>query len=101
MQEKLLQRFRQVGFIEGVSFLVLIFIAMPLKYFFALQVAVKVVGMLHSLLFMAYIYYLIAVRQKYKFDNRFTIFLFIASLIPFGTFYSDTKLKSFDLAMQK
>ena len=93
MKEKLLDRFRQIGFIEGISYLVLLFIAMPLKYIFDYPMATKIVGMLHGILFSIYIWLLVAAMQEYKWNIKFGIELFIASLIPFGTFYTDKKLK--------
>ena len=55
MPNPLLTRFRTVAFLEGVSFLVLLGIAMPLKYFADLPLAVRVVGMAHGLLFVVYV----------------------------------------------
>lgn len=94
MNEKLLNRFRQIGFIEGISYLILLFIAMPLKYIFDYPMATKLVGMLHGILFSAYIWLLVAAMQEYKWNIKFGVELFIASLIPFGTFYTDKKLKN-------
>ena len=51
-------RLRLLGIAEGVSFLLLLFIAMPLKYFFAFPVAVTVLGLVHGLLFILFCFYL-------------------------------------------
>jgi integral membrane protein len=51
----LLARFRTVAWIEGLSYVALLFIAMPLKYFADLPLAVRVVGMAHGVLFIAYV----------------------------------------------
>lgn len=91
--ENVLQRFRTIGFIEGLSYLTLLFIAMPLKYFFAYPLAVKVVGMAHGILFIAYIILLLMAATKYKWDLKYQAILLIASLVPFGTFFTDKKLK--------
>ena len=90
----LLKRFRQIGFIEGISYLVLLFIAMPLKYAFDMPVATKIVGMGHGILFITYVVLLLMAANKYKWNGKYTAILFIASLIPFGTFYTDRKLKA-------
>jgi integral membrane protein len=58
MDSRLLKRFRLVATLEGISFLVLLFVAMPLKYFAGMPKAVSVVGMAHGLLFVAYMYLL-------------------------------------------
>ena len=81
--------FRQVAFAEGVSYLVLLFIAMPLKYFAAMPMAVTIVGGLHGFLFVAFIALAILVMRVYKLSFYWLIKSFIASIIPFGTFYMD------------
>ena len=55
--QKLLRLFRIIGIAEGISFLILLVIAMPLKYFFKIPEAVKVFGWLHGTLFVAFIYF--------------------------------------------
>ena len=89
----ILKRFRQIGFIEGLSYLTLFFIAMPLKYGFDMPLAVKYVGMTHGILFIGYVVLLAMAASKYKWNLKYTGLLFLASLIPFGTFYTDRKLK--------
>lgn len=96
MNNNLLPRFMQVAFIEGVSTIVLFFIAMPLKYIPAIDwpLGVKYVGWAHGVLFIAYIVLLIACWFYYKWTfKRFAIF-FLASLIPFAPFWVERKLKS-------
>ena len=93
MNRENLEKFRKIGFIEGISYLILICIAMPLKYFFDIPEATKIVGMAHGILFMGYLYFLYISAKEYKWDILFQIKLFIASLIPFGTFITDKELK--------
>lgn len=76
-------RFRLISFIEGISFLVLIFIAMPLKYLAGIPLAVKIVGMTHGILFILFIIALFMVSKRYKW-KVLTFQLFVYSLIPFG-----------------
>ncbi len=87
-----LDRFKTIGLIEGVSFLILLFIAMPLKYIWLIPVATKVVGMIHGGLFMLYLYLQFQASRKYSWGVKENLFYFVASLIPFGTFWSDRKL---------
>lgn len=76
-------RFRLISIIEGLSYLILVFIAMPLKYMFDSPMAVKLVGMGHGVLFILFFIALALAMIKYKW--RFTGFLlFVYSLIPFG-----------------
>ncbi|MGB5963897.1 MAG: DUF3817 domain-containing protein [Sulfurimonadaceae bacterium] len=85
--------FRIIGFIEGISYLVLLFIAIPLKYMMGIAVATKIVGMIHGLLFIVFLVILMQAAQKHNFSMKDSIIFFIASLIPFGTFYTDKRLK--------
>jgi integral membrane protein len=87
-----LGRLRIVGFLEGASFLFLLGIAMPLKYLAGRPEVVKVTGMVHGLLFLLYILYLIQVKLELRWSISKTLVAFLASLIPFGTFYADAKL---------
>lgn len=89
---QLLTRFRQVAIIEGISFLVLLFIAMPLKYGLGLDWTVKIVGWAHGILFIAYCYYLTRCWLALRWTLLFTALAFVAALIPFGTFVLDRRL---------
>lgn len=94
MNNSLLTRFTQIAFIEGVSTIILFFIAMPLKYFADWPLGVKYVGWAHGVLFIGYILLLISCWYFYKWNiKRFSIF-FIASLIPFAPFWVERKLKT-------
>lgn len=88
-----MQNFRWVGILEGISYLVLLLIAMPLKYFANKPDVVKYVGWAHGVLFVAFGLYLIKVWIKYKWSFGKTTLAFIASLLPFGTFMLDRKLR--------
>jgi integral membrane protein len=88
------KRFRRVAFAEGVSYLLLLFIAMPLKYAFAIPLAVKVVGWIHGALFIAYLIFAMRAALSQKWNFRFCVFVFLASIIPFGTFWLDRKLET-------
>lgn len=85
--------FRKTAFAEGVSFLVLLFIAMPLKYFAHLPMAVTIVGGLHGILFVAFIVLAREVKSAYKKDFNWLVRAGLASVIPFGTFYMDKQWK--------
>ncbi len=91
-----MDKFRLINLIEGISYLGLLFIAMPLKYMFEYPIATKISGMIHGALFMFFLVMLLQAMQKYKFGAKFGIILFVASLLPFGTTWTDKKLKEFD-----
>jgi integral membrane protein len=87
-----LSTLRLIALLEGISFLVLLGIAMPLKYYYNKPESVKIIGMAHGILFVLYIIFLLMVHLKLKWKISNTILAFIASLVPFGTFYADVKL---------
>jgi integral membrane protein len=92
-KKKTLHRFRMVALAEGVSFLLLLGIAMPLKYIFNFPLAVKYVGWAHGVLFVAFIYLMFEVFTVFKKPFLWLVKAFAASLLPFGTFILDKELK--------
>ena len=86
-------RLRAIGMIEGVSFLLLIGVAMPLKYFAGMPMAVTAAGWLHGLLFITFC---IALTQAHQ-EANWTVWrsgtVLIAALLPFGPFAIDKKLR--------
>jgi integral membrane protein len=92
-------RLRAVGITEGISFIVLLGIAMPLKYYAGLPMAVKVVGWLHGLLFILYLAALLHVTIAQRWSIWKVLLAFIASLVPFGTFLLDARLKKEELGI--
>jgi integral membrane protein len=83
---------RLSGLLEGVSFLLLLFIAMPLKYWADMPLFVRYIGMAHGILFVWYLISVALVRSEYRLSNRDTAIALAASLLPFGTFYADRKI---------
>ena len=88
---KLLPVFRITALLEGISYLLLLFIASPIKWFLGDEQCVKMLGMPHGVLFMAYIVMAILISTKMKWSKRTLWIVLIASVIPFGTFYIDKK----------
>lgn len=84
---------RKAGIAEGVSFLVLLCIAMPLKYFFQQPMAVKVFGWAHGLLFVAFLLLAWEYKSDRKKNLKWFATAFLAAIIPTGTFFFDKKLK--------
>ena len=86
--------YRKTALIEGISYLILLFIAMPLKYFFEIPDAVKYFGWIHGLLFLVFFVILVIAAIKYRWSLvRIGIYL-IGSVLPFVPFYLDKKLKA-------
>ncbi|MDX2053172.1 MAG: DUF3817 domain-containing protein [Polyangiaceae bacterium] len=84
---------RVVALLEGVSFLVLLLVAMPLKYIWAESAAVRVVGALHGALFIAFVGALVSAATAQDWPLRRWLSAFVLSLIPGGTFFLDRELK--------
>ncbi|TAE30920.1 MAG: DUF3817 domain-containing protein [Candidatus Kapaibacterium sp.] len=87
-----LGRLRIVSYAEGASFLILLCIAMPLKYLAGMPGMVRVVGMAHGLLFVLYIMQVILAKIEYDWSMKTMILGIIASVLPFGPFWADAKL---------
>ena len=79
--------FLLIGKIEGYSYLVLLFIAMPLKYIFNIPEFVRPVGSVHGVLFVAFMLLLSLMFFKVKLSFKNSVFAFLLSLVPFGTFF--------------
>ena len=84
-----LSALRTTGIIEGISFLILLGIAMPMKYVFGQPEMVRYVGSLHGVLTILYILLLINVSLRMRWSIKTTALAFIASLIPFGMLYAE------------
>jgi len=87
-----LHRLRLTGFLEGISFLLLIGIAMPLKHIWGMPEAVRVIGMAHGVLWMLYVGLAGLGQLDYRWPSKTTALLVIASLLPLGPFIADAKL---------
>ncbi len=87
-----LNRFRTIALLEGISFLVLMGIAMPIKYIAGNPLPVKICGWIHGVFFILFVVFLKQVHSKYKWELKQTLLAFVASLLPFGTFVLDAKV---------
>jgi integral membrane protein len=92
LKEKVLAQLRLVAILEGISYLALLFIAMPMKYIFADVRLMQPVGMLHGLLFVLYVLLLLVASLQNKWGIGLIFKGFVLSLLPFGTFYAEKKL---------
>lgn len=84
---------RGIGIIEGISYLVLLFVAMPLKYFADLPIFVQIFGMAHGVLFVLFVLILLVVWFRHHWSFIRVLGAFMASLLPFGTFLLDARLR--------
>ena len=86
---------RFAAFVEGVSFLLLLFVAMPLKYFAGLPEAVKVAGWVHGLLFVVLCVSLAYVTAVARWPLGRAATVFVAALLPFGPFVLDHRMRRY------
>ena len=109
MFSSLIGKFRLVGIIEGISYLLLLGVAMPLKYYFgdvtidesgkaiyANAIYVKITGMAHGILFILYGLLLAIAMRRHKWSLGYGAYLLGAALIPLGTFHTDRKLREME-----
>lgn len=85
--------FRKVAKAEGISFLLLLFVAMPLKYFANMPMAVKIMGGIHGILFVAFVILALKVTGDYRKNFLWLLKAGLASLLPFGTIIMDREWK--------
>jgi integral membrane protein len=83
---------RKIGIAEGISFLFLLAIAMPLKYVYGLPLAVKYTGWAHGLLFVSYIGLAYYAKEVYQWPLSRFLLAFASAWLPLGTFFFDKKL---------
>lgn len=92
MADKSIRNLRIVGIAEGISYIVLLCIAMPLKHFMEMPLAVTYVGWAHGVLFMLYIPAVFLARKAMQWNFFQVLVALAASLIPLGTFFLDRQL---------
>jgi integral membrane protein len=83
--------FRILALVEGTSFLILMFIAMPMKRLMGMPEAVRAVGGIHGMLFLMYIYTLFTVSMAHKWPAKKAFLAFLSAVIPFGPFWFERK----------
>jgi integral membrane protein len=88
-----LRQFRTIALLEGASFLVLLFIAMPLKYLAGMPLPVRIMGSVHGLLFVLFVVALIRVSRDRHWPSRRSLTAFVSSLLPFGTLVFDRAVR--------
>jgi integral membrane protein len=87
----MLKLFRVIAFLEGASLLLLLFFAMPMKYYFQEPIFVKTIGMAHGVLFVIYIILAIMAKIELNWSFKKMGIICLVSVLPFGTFYVEKK----------
>lgn len=98
MPESPIGRLRLAGIVEAISFLLLLGIAMPLKYVWGQPLGVKVVGWVHGVLFVLFCFALNGARVAHDWPMSKSAKVLVAALLPFGPFVIDHGLKEEEAA---
>ncbi|MFM1794982.1 MAG: hypothetical protein RL642_1367 [Bacteroidota bacterium] len=93
MKSSTLSLLRKIGIAEGVSFLILLLIAMPLKYMLDMPLAVKITGSAHGALFVMYVGLAYYAKEIYQWPFSKFLMAFMSAWLPLGTFFFDARLK--------
>lgn len=83
--------FRLIAFLEGLSYLLLLFVASPLKHFYDDPYYVKLLGMPHGILFIGYLILAYLIKKRMQWHKNVFLIVLLSSIIPFGTFYVEYK----------
>lgn len=85
-------RLRLLSLIEGLSLVLLVFLAVPMKYLMAMPMLVKILGPIHGGLFVLFVFMTIAAAFEYGWKFKTTALLLVSSIVPFGCFYAEKKI---------
>lgn len=87
--------FRIIAHLEGWSYLILLLVAMPMKYIWSNPVFIRPVGMAHGLLFVLYLLLVFLLSREHKWNKKFTLFAYVAAFLPIATFIVSNRVKQF------
>lgn len=101
----MLKIFKTVSFFEGLSYVIMLLIGMPLKYMGDNDIIIKILGMPHGILFITYVVLAIQLKSTMAWPFKKFATILVASIVPFGTFYTNKKyfsnVEMLNLGMQK
>jgi integral membrane protein len=89
--DRSIQIFKWISILEAISFLVLLFIAMPLKYIWDIPDYVRIIGMAHGILFVLYLIGGYWMFEKLNWSVKTLLIVFLSSVLPFGPFVVERK----------
>lgn len=85
-------RLRILSIIEGASLILLVFIGVPLKYFMASPMLVKILGPVHGVLFLLLVFMVISAAIEFRWKFGRTILILVSTVVPFGCFYVENAI---------
>ncbi len=90
----MIQKFKVLGTLESMSFLLLLFVAMPLKYIYGMPQFVRVIGSVHGALFVLYLLMALMIYKKVNWTKLQLFYVFVLASIPLGPYVVNKKLLS-------
>jgi integral membrane protein len=90
--EKLLPAYRVAAWVTGIGLVILVFVAMPLKYFFGQPMLVAIVGMAHGFLYMAYIVITLLLAERCRWRPFDALVILVAGTIPLASFFAERRV---------
>ncbi|WGK64532.1 DUF3817 domain-containing protein [Croceiramulus getboli] len=87
----MIKSFRTIAILEGISFLIILFVTMPLKYIWEEGLPNKIIGMAHGILFLLYLVLAVLVKQERNWSMRTLGVVWLCSILPFGTFWMEKR----------
>jgi integral membrane protein len=83
----------RIAFFDGIALLLLVFIAVPVKYLLGLPIGVKILGPIHGVLFLSLTISSLLAVSRGVIRPGLAVLLFLGALLPFGAFYADYRLR--------
>ncbi|WP_277584905.1 DUF3817 domain-containing protein [Psychrobacillus antarcticus] len=91
---------RIAGILDGISLVVLLFIAMPLKYWMDIPIAVSIAGSIHGFIFVSYVLVILYAQIRLRWNIIWSLLALAVAFIPFGNFIYDWQLKKMAVRFQ-
>ncbi len=96
-----MDKLAKISFIEGVSLIILVFVGMPLKYLFGYEIATKILGSIHGVLWLIFLYVLYKTKRQFNLENNFVLKMLVYSVIPFGLIPMERLISQFNDKIDK
>lgn len=87
----MVKTFKIIAFLEGWSYLIMLFIGIPLKYLAKNDIIIKTLGQPHGILFLIYVVLAVLIKKQMKWSFGSLLIIVIAAALPFGPFWVDKK----------
>ena len=90
--ENFLRAYRIMAWVTGIGLVILVFVAMPLKYFFGHPLLTSIVGMAHGFLYMAYIVCTLILAERCRWRPLDALVILACGTIPLASFFAERRV---------